>query len=173
MKIVEKSKARAIIVIPTNPTKREIYAANELQFYIKQMSGAILDIIDDSTVNNLNEILIGGPERNKKVAFSITEEDFDIQVPGPEGIMIKTFDEKKLVLAGSSKKPNEFERGTVYAIYEFLERFLGVSLAAYSNPSIEAGEYIPNNDEIVIKNICYIKENLMFNIEQQLYSIAT
>lgn len=41
---------------------------------------------------------------------------YDASVPGPEGMMLRTLDTGTLLLAGSSNNPDEFERGTIYAM---------------------------------------------------------
>ena len=102
-------------------------------------------------------ILIGGSERNKRTTTFISQAVFDKSNPGPEGIMIKTFGNKVLVLAGSSKNPQEYERGTLYAVYEFLETDLGCSFVAYGKPGMGMGEYVPDMSTIHIGSLDYIK----------------
>ncbi len=72
--------------------------------------------------------------------------------------MIKAFGSDTLVIAGSSKDPNERERGTVYAVYEFLERYVGCSFGAYFNPDYAGGEYVPALIELDVAGIEYIKD---------------
>ena len=135
--------SKITIVIPEKATSREIFAAEELSRYLQQILSDIKTcVINDCCAVSGNKILIGGPERNRSTAEYLSEEAFDALVPGPEGIMLRTVDENTLICAGSSKNSNEKERGTLYAAYELLERFLGCSLAAYVNPDIAGGEYI-------------------------------
>lgn len=146
------------IVIPASATSREIFAAEELSKYL----GMIFPGIDTQTVKDTeifagNAILIGGPERNKAVTAYISEADFDALVPGPEGIFIKAYGSETLVLAGSSKNVNDRERGTLYAVYELLEQYLGCSLAAYVNPDVAGGEHIPVLEAVDLSGIEYIK----------------
>ncbi|MBF0572184.1 MAG: DUF4838 domain-containing protein [Desulfamplus sp.] len=145
---------------------------------------------DKSLSNNSifleNSILIGGPERNLISAKLISQKKFDELIPGPEGIMIKSFcnsfsnkadenkifdqriddnritnnkaiDNKSIILAGSSKNHYEYERGTIYAVYEFLEQYLGCSFASYGLPNMEIGEYVPRIPSIKIGEISYLK----------------
>lgn len=153
MKITENKKALCGIVLPENPTPREKFAASELIAYIKKISGTELQITEEFE----NKIIIGKPSKNKYAKEIMREEEFDELVPGPEGFIIYS-DDKNLLLAGSSKNEGEFERGTLYAVYEFLERFLGCSLAVYSNSFVDAGEYIPKNPDIIIPQTRYIKK---------------
>ena len=88
-------------------------------------------------------------EKNAPIVLCFDE--FDALVPGPEGMYIRAFGDETIVCAGSSKHVNECERGTVYAVYELLERYLGCSLTAYVNPDIAGGEYIPSLDGVISK----------------------
>ena len=137
------SKSSTIsIVLPADATLREQFAAEELQKYIRLICGAQLQIVTDAQACEGQCIAIGGPERNACTRQWISEEAFDREVPGPEGIMIRSF-ENGLVLAGRSKNSNELERGTVYAVYEFLERFCGCSFGAFTKQDVPGGELIP------------------------------
>ena len=144
------SNSSVQIIKPQSATSREEFAAQELAKYLSKIFPGIQ--ISDNGI----KILIGGPERNAATAAYISEAEFDAQVPGPEGIFIKAYDDA-LVLAGSSKKPNERERGTLYAVYEFLERFLGCSFGAFFNPDYAGGEYIPTLTEFDLSGIFYAK----------------
>lgn len=157
MKIVLKQMVCASIIIPEMATEREAFAASEIQKYILKISGATLPIISDNAEIDSNMILIGGPGRNKATLNYITENEFDKIVPGPDGLIIKTFGDNVLVLAGSSKNPNERERGTIYAVYEFLEKYLGCSFTAYGKIGGGYGEFIPSASDIKIDSIEYIK----------------
>lgn len=156
MKITRNSNI--LIVLPRAATSREIFASEELSKYLTQIFCEIqITTTNDSTELSGDVILIGGPERNIQTARFLTEAQFDHIVPGPEGMLIQTLDDNTLLLAGSSKNINECERGTIYAVYEFLERFLGCSLAAYVNPEIAGGEHIPTLDQIALTDIHYVK----------------
>ena len=152
MKIVENGNAVCGIVLPENPTPREVFAADELIAYVERISGARLEITDAYP----NKILIGEPEKNPYAAAMLTQAEFDALVPGPEGFMIFAQGEN-LLLAGSSKHPTEKERGTVYSVYAFLEQFLGCSLSAFSKAGVDAGEYIPKMQEIIVADAKYVK----------------
>lgn len=155
--IVKNKIANTIIILPREATERETLAAEELQKYIKRISGVILPIRHDDEKQSKYRILIGGPRRNKQTKDIISEVEFDRLVPGPEGILIQTYGDYTLLLAGSDKCANECERGTLYAVYEFLEQFLGCSLSAYSHPDLKAGEHIPSQNEIDIGEVFYCK----------------
>ena len=154
MKILNNSNVK--IVLPSNPTLREQFAGEELAKYLKAILSINAIITTDEDCACGNAFLIGGPERNEITARYIIENDFRKIVPGPEGMLIKAIDDK-VILAGSSWNPGECERGTIYAVYELLERFLGCSLSAFSHPDIDAGEYVPALDCIDLSGVNYVK----------------
>ena len=144
------------IILPENPTATECFAAEELSKYLLKMFSAKTLVMQGGVPECESVISLGGPERNSFTARYIGEEEFDSLVPGPEGIFIKTYG-NVLVLAGSSKKPNEFERGTLYSVYEFLERYLGASLSAYVKEGVAGGECVPEFEEFDLGDVSYSK----------------
>lgn len=153
MKIIENKKAAAGIIMPENPTPREFFAAEELISYIEKISGARIFVSDDFE----NKIIIGGPERNSAAGEIISKEEFENLVPGPEGFIIKIAG-NCLLIAGSCNNDGEQERGTIYGVYEFLERFLGCSLSAYGKGGTNTGEYVPESENIEIYDETYVKK---------------
>lgn len=156
MKITNKSEIT--VVIPEKATSRELFAAQELCKYLEIIfKGVSLRIATDCENVSGDRIIIGGPERNVKTAEYIAVAEFDALVPGPEGMYIRAFGDDTLICAGSNKNVNECERGTLYAVYELLERYLGCSFSAYVNPDIAGGEYVPSLGEVDLADIEYIK----------------
>lgn len=147
-------KESAIIVISSDATPREHFAAEELRKYIEKIVGMKLSIVDDSHNFSRQRFIIGGPARNMAASALINEADFNKRVPGPEGFMLQSFGEDKILLAGNE---GNCERGTVYAVYEFLERYLGCSLCAYSHPDVAAGEWVERMEAIELGEVSYTK----------------
>lgn len=150
MEIVLNHAAAASIVIPEESSPREIFAANELCKYIHAITGATLPIASASNAPQGNLILVGGPGRNGLTARHIGKAAFDELAPGPEGFLIRTADDRTLILAGSEGPEDGRQRGTVYAVYEFLERYLGCGFTAYGKPGSGLGEYVPSCADITI-----------------------
>ena len=144
------------IVVAQNATPRELFAANELKKYLGIIFGSEFTVKEASESIEGEKIIIGGPERNSLSEKYISKEEFDSLTPGPEGIFIKAYDDA-LILAGSSKNVNECERGTIYAVYEFLERFLGCSLCAYIKKGVKGGEFISRKENFDLENVFYVK----------------
>ena len=153
MKIIDNKKCVCSILLPENPTAREKFAAEELCNYIEKISGVKLE----TSGNFENKIIIGEPDKNTNAKELLSQGEFDLLVPGPEGFIIYSKG-NSLLLAGSSKNVGEKERGTLYAVYELLERYLGCSLAAFSHPEVNAGEYIPSLSTVEIPDTQYVKK---------------
>ena len=152
MRIIENKKALCGIVLPKEPTEREQFAAEELTYYFEKIGGAKIEVTDEYD----SKIIIGEPCRNEMAEALLTQAEFDKLVPGPEGFIIYA-NGNNLLIAGSSKNTGEKERGTLYAVYELLERYFGCSLSAYSHPDADAGEFVPHLDIVEIPDTQYVK----------------
>lgn len=109
--LADGGKTDYVIVRGENAYITEVTASTELQSYLKQITGVEVPIVTDDTAPTEKEIVVGKTNRE-------TEGEFDREELGEDGLVIKTKD-KKLFLVGGEK------RGTLYAVYEFLESYLG------------------------------------------------
>ena len=100
-----------VIVRGENAYISEVTASTELQKYLKQISGVEIPIVTDATEPVAKEIVVGKTNRE-------ADGEFDRDELGDDGLVIKT-NGKKLFLVGGE------QRGTLYAVYTFLEEYLG------------------------------------------------
>ena len=112
MTLVEEGRPKATIVIGKHASQAEQFAAEELQTYLRKISGAAVPIRRDDQQLAGNLILVGHTQPTEDLG--VTWEDL-----GPEGFKIKTMGDR-LVLAGKD------EQGIQFAAYTFLERYCGV-----------------------------------------------
>ncbi len=110
--LVNEGVSEYVIVRGENASPSEVTASTELQNYLKQISGAEIQIVTDSTAAVEKEIVVGKTNRE-------ADGEFDRDELGDDGFVIKT-NGKKLYLVGGEK------RGTLYSVYTFLEEYLGV-----------------------------------------------
>lgn len=127
--------SRYRIVIPSTPTPHEKKAAEVLQDYLLQISGAVLPIIEANRAESPHEIVLGQNERLDEI-----NADVDLNKLEEDGFLIRT-DSLRLIIAGGSKK------GTLYGVYTFLEDHLGCRM--YS-PDVKL---IPEQKEITLGEI--------------------
>ncbi|MBQ2915939.1 MAG: DUF4838 domain-containing protein [Clostridia bacterium] len=100
-----------VIVRGENAYISEVTASTELQKYLKQISGVEIPIVTDAVAPVAKEIVVGKTNRE-------SDDEFDRTELGTDGFVIKT-ENGKLWLVGGEK------RGTLYAVYTFLEEYLG------------------------------------------------
>ncbi|MDD2707318.1 MAG: DUF4838 domain-containing protein [Verrucomicrobiae bacterium] len=105
--------AKTTIVISSDATPTEKFAARELQEHLEKISGAKFNVAGDSSQINGPKILVGNSRSAARLA-----PDVDFSRMGSEEFIIRTID-GNLILAGG--RP----RGSMYAVYEFLEKYLG------------------------------------------------
>lgn len=109
--IAEKGVAKAVIVIAEDASEPEQHAAAELADFLQQITGAKFDIVHPPAAKRCR--LLVGPKAAKSAAA-----DFSTDGLGTDGIIIRTVG-NDLILAGGHP------RGTLYAVYTFLEEHLG------------------------------------------------
>src|SRR5207249_2399332 len=116
MTLVHDGKPTCTIVIAPDAADQEKLAAQELQTYLTKMSGAKVPISSDPSIAG-NRILLG-------VFGQSPVPDWNGERPRQDAFAIETRAGQEsgtdLLLVGGDR------RGASYAVYELLERFLGV-----------------------------------------------
>lgn len=102
---------RIVMAHPAHETVK--YACDELYYFVQKMCGAALPVQTELIANGDHEILVG---RSGRLAHYGIEVDWEAL--GEEGYVMRT-GEGYLLLAGATP------RGTLYAVYAFLEEELG------------------------------------------------
>jgi len=108
----------------------EIIAAQELQGYLKQITGALLPIVTDAEPASAREIVVG---KTNRAADSL----IDRQALGEDGFRIAVTGQTLLIAGGGT-------RGTLFGVYTFLEDYLG---CRWFTPELEV---VPAIDRAVI-----------------------
>lgn len=108
--LVRDGRTRHTIVISATAPPAERRAAEELRRFVREMSGAELTVRDDSKAVRGPMVLIGRSRALERVA-----PDLRLEAMGAEEFVIEARG-RHLVIAGGG------ERGTMYGVYEFLER---------------------------------------------------
>jgi len=105
----EVTPATHAVVIPSDPTPQEQFAAKDLASHLEQMTGKRLPVVAETDLGDRTPLAVGrctGTLERLGVAV-------DFAALGAEGIAIETKG-PALILAGS-------RRGVLYAVYSFLE----------------------------------------------------
>jgi len=115
------------IVVPVTASAWETKAASELQKYLLMVTGVRLDIVGENAPQTAREIVIGYSGR-----FPVSVET---ERPGPDGFeIIITWPD--IFIAGGSHK------GTLYGVYEFLEKYVGCRFWAPGAETVPTSSFI-------------------------------
>ena len=109
--IAQNGQAKAVIVLAAGAAEPEQHAANELAGFLRQITGATFEI-QAPPATGKSRLLVGPGAAKSAVT------DFSTDGLGSDGIVIRTVGDD-LILAGG--RP----RGTLYAVYTFLEDHAG------------------------------------------------
>jgi len=113
--LFDHQKTNYRIIIGKTASESEQWAASELQKYLKEISGITFKLDTDDSEISKNEIIIGYNKHSQK----ILKEGFIKPKEFEESFFYKNIG-SNLVLIGGQK------RGTMYAVYSFLEREFGI-----------------------------------------------
>lgn len=111
--LVENCKSNYTIVISNEASLTEHHGAQELQMYLQMISGCYIPILQDVQEPTGPMILVGRSNKLQQIDSSI-----DYDKLGNEGFVVKTVGENIILTGGKL-------RGTMYAVYSFLEDVLG------------------------------------------------
>lgn len=139
MVLVENGKALADIVI--NSEKSSIVEKNasvELQKFLEEATGARLVIREESSPGKAKAIIVGDSTFAEKHGIPVT--GF-----GKEEWLIRSVDGNLVITGG---KP----RGTIYGVYDFLEKFVGVYFLQFDCTSIRKSTRLEIPDILDIRN---------------------
>ncbi len=108
--LAKRGKSSYSILISEAASPSEHRAADELQRFIEEMTGARLPIITDAEEANGALVLVGDSKQIRKLDLKIPFDDL-----GAEGFVLRTQGDH-LIIAGGK------QRGTMYGVYTFLDR---------------------------------------------------
>ena len=132
MYIVENGKSDFVIVTEDNPDECIQTATDELQTYIEKISGAELECITESELEEGEKAIILGETEIEKDIVAINRAEIKA-----DGFRLYS-DGDYFIIAGADS------RGTLYGVYTFLEEYLGVR---WFTPELEV---VPESKDIVI-----------------------
>ena len=104
-------RAQAVVVVAPDASPSVLQAAHELSTFLGRVTGGTFDIVHEPPAEGPRLLVGPGAARWADPTFSVAG-------LGPEGIVTRTVNED-LILAGGAP------RGTLYAVYTFLEDHVG------------------------------------------------
>ncbi len=107
--LVKEGKSTYSICLSEAASPSEKHAADELQRFLEEMSGARLPIVTDAENPQGDLVLVGNSKLVEQVAPKIAFERL-----GPEGFVLRTAGKRLAIVGGA-------QRGTLYGVYTFLD----------------------------------------------------
>ena len=133
--ITQNGKSDYSIVLTRDASPSEKFGAQELQKFLKMISGVSLPIMRDNEEVSGPMILVGDGPLLRQIDATIDFEDL-----GKEGFVVRTRGPHLLIAGGR-------ERGTMYGVYDFLEDVLGCKWYTHEV------SYIPKKSIIRVENL--------------------
>lgn len=132
MYIVEDGESDFVIVTSDSPDECILTAVAEMQKYVKALSGAELEYVTESELDDgAKAIVIGETALEKEIT------EVDREGIGEDGFLLYS-DGTYLLIAGGNS------RGTLYGVYTLLEEYFGVR---WFTPQLEV---VPESEDLVI-----------------------
>lgn len=141
--IVIDGQAAAVIVLAEQPTAVARYAADELVYHVEKATGATLAVVSEPTPRppGLTPIFLGETQGARSAGIVVT------QLP-PE-VFVYRAERNALFIAGHDASGDPLDpatfAGTLFGVYEFLERAVGVR---WLWPG-ELGTFVPKHRTLV------------------------
>ena len=117
MPLAKAGVAQCVLTVATDASAPERHAAEELQTYLQAITGAVFTTVPPAEVGHRSAIAIG-PGATRILA---PEVDLAQAALGDDGIVMKTIGNHLVLTGGPGAR-----RGTLYAVYTFLEDVCGV-----------------------------------------------
>ncbi|MFQ5809198.1 MAG: DUF4838 domain-containing protein, partial [Armatimonadota bacterium] len=147
--LVRDGRATSVIVLADEATPAAKAGAAELQAYIEKASGAEVAIAaegeaSEADLEGKTVILVGDSKRAAELG--VTSDELEL-----EGVLIETVGDALVILGDDARPDGLALRGTEWAVYFFLEEYLGVR---WLWPG-ELGEVVPRQSTIELPEIDY------------------
>ncbi len=117
--LVEEGRGKCAIVLGNEATRAASEAAKDMQYHLREMSGAEIPVVSEANTPEGVRILVG--DSALTAALGLNSDDFDL-----EQTLVKV-EGDNLIVIGDDAKPGGGElRGSLWATCTFLEEALGV-----------------------------------------------
>ncbi len=143
--LVRDGKPAATIVIAANATRTVRYAVQELNEHLELSTGAALPVVEDGQQAAGPTIHVGATQLTERLGLAP-------RYLGPDNWVVSRAGQALILSGGDSEFDPEpvssalFPFGTLYAVYEFLERVVGVR---WYWPG-ELGRVVPEQEAVVV-----------------------
>ncbi len=156
------------IVMPTNAAYATRLAADELNFFLRGVLGEALPVVAQRTEGK-TAIVLGGAQDRGGLATPQERDGYVIEADG-DAVRIFGNDDDVADVDATAALPDEaiwqpcFRRGTLFGVYAFLERFVGVRMYFPG----ELGTCVPKAERIAVQE-GRIEESPAFSVRRYGY----
>jgi hypothetical protein len=151
--LVRSGTANARIVVGSDVSPTARFAAGELQNYVRKATGATLPIVDTVGDDGAVEVVIGDGKISRSLgvdAMDLGRDSFTIKTIGNRIVILgedhPTEEIEHRFLANVGYNTSGYEHATLFGVYDFLERFVGVRWYL----PVDIGEVVPKTDTLSI-----------------------
>ncbi len=133
--LCENGQTEYVLVFPEGANASVNYAVTELAKFFGEATGANLVLYPDSAIaygENKKYISVGDTALSRQAGINVTKEELN-----GDGFVIKTVEDDVYIKSANN-------RGILYGVYDFLERYVGVRFI-----STEV-TYVPSQEEIAL-----------------------
>ncbi len=126
VQLVKDGMAVSVIVLDKNAVRSAKFAAAELQYHLKLMTGTTIPIIDDDSSEKRTKIYVGESDATRKMGLKsadFEEQEYLVRVKDDYIVLIghDSDDRGRFRYLLYRETPNKFSQiGTCYAVYDFL-----------------------------------------------------
>jgi hypothetical protein len=142
---VENGKPVAIVVLPEEPFPIATLAAEELVYHVNKATGATLDVLNEPLATPPD-----GPVLYVGATQAALDAGIALDTSSSEAVVLRTVGDDVYIVGndadGDPLSKRMTHSGTLWGVYEILERYLGVR---WLWPGA-LGEYVPSTDTIRI-----------------------
>lgn len=146
--LVRNGEARAVVIRADEPSETTRYAVDEFVRHVKKSTGVALKVIPESEapMDVHTRIYIGDTEASRQSGIdpgTLQREAYTMRSQGNDLFIVGQDDD------GDPLRQNNPNVGTLFGVYEFIERYLGVR---WLWPG-ELGTYIPKTDTVEVWSV--------------------
>lgn len=149
--LCDDGKTEYILLYPTQANATVNYAVSELAKFFSDATGASLSIYPDSAVSYNDDkkyISVGDTVHSRQAGIEVTKEELN-----GDGFIIKTVGDDLYIKSANN-------RGILYGVYEFLERFTGVKFISTEVTHIPTVDSVPLYETDIVSIPAFEYRNL-------------
>jgi hypothetical protein len=155
MTLVRDGQPRAQVVLADRPTQAAQWAAAELQYHVRKITGVTLPIVSEGAAGQGPRILVGDSALLRAAGVRVADfrpQEYLIRIQSDTLILAgkDALDTRGIDYASGAGIPDPYaDQATCYAVYDFLERHCGVRWYAPT----EAGMVYPTQSTLTVSGV--------------------